>query len=339
MRWPIERAKEWYEQQPWTCGFNYVPSTAVNSTEMWQAESFDLKTIARELAWARETGLNSCRVFVQYLVWEADPEGLLTRFSQFLDAAGSCGISVLPVLFDDCAFSGKQPYLGVQDHPVPGVHNSGWTPSPGHRRVEDRSFWPRLRAYVSAMLCGFRDDRRVLAWDLYNEPGNANMGNKSLPLLCEVFEWARGVAPSQPLTAGAWKASLQDVTSLNLSDIVTFHCYGDLAAVREVVASLRTTCAGRPIMCTEWMARTLGSRFETHLPFFQRNHIGSYFWGLVAGRTQTTLPWASTAGNGEPGLWFHDLFYPDGKPYRQHEVEAIRTCVSGGAFPADGAIA
>ena len=50
MRWSIERAKEWYEQRPWTCGFNYVPSTAVNSTEMWQAESFDLKTIARELA-------------------------------------------------------------------------------------------------------------------------------------------------------------------------------------------------------------------------------------------------------------------------------------------------
>jgi len=329
MRWTLEQAQAWYNNQPWICGCNYVPSSAINSTEMWQSEDFDLETIGRELAWASETGLNSCRVFVQYLVWEADPEGLLTRFDQFLNTAESYGISVLPVLFDDCAFSGKQPYLGVQDHPAPGVHNSGWTPSPGYLRVEDRSHWPRLKEYVSTMLSRFRGDRRVLAWDLYNEPGNGHMGNKSLPLLCEVFEWAREVAPSQPLTVGTWKPSLQDVTSLSLSDVVTFHCYGDLPELQTIVASLKTSCPGRPLICTEWMARTLDSRFETHLPFFLRNRVGSYFWGLVAGRTQTTLPWPSVADKGKHDLWFHDLFLPDGTPYIEQELEIIRRCGRG----------
>jgi len=72
-RWPAEKAWAWYRQQPWACGVNFVPSTAANTTELWQAASFDEKTIDRELGWAARIGFNSCRVFVQYLVWKHDP--------------------------------------------------------------------------------------------------------------------------------------------------------------------------------------------------------------------------------------------------------------------------
>jgi len=102
--WSARRAAAWYAKQPWLVGFNYVPSTAGNTTEFWQAESFDPVTIDRELYWARSLGFNTCRVFVQYLVWEADPEGLKARFTRFLEMAGRHGITVMPVLFDDCAF-------------------------------------------------------------------------------------------------------------------------------------------------------------------------------------------------------------------------------------------
>jgi len=83
-RWEAGRAWRWYRALPWLCGFNYVPSTAINTTEMWQAETFDAQTIDRELGWAHSLGLNSCRVFLQYLVWEGDPEGFLARLERFL---------------------------------------------------------------------------------------------------------------------------------------------------------------------------------------------------------------------------------------------------------------
>jgi len=207
--WSAEPAFGWYRARPWVCGFNYVPSSALNSTEMWQRSTFDLATIVRELGWAAEIGLNSCRVFVQYLVWQDDPEGMLDRLDRFLDVADHYGISTVPILFDDCAFAGKQPYLGPQDAPDPGVHNSGWTPSPGHERVIDRQAWPDLERYVAALVQRFGDDERVLAWDLYNEPGNGGMGDKGMPLLREVFTWARRYSPGQPLTAAVWRATTQ----------------------------------------------------------------------------------------------------------------------------------
>ncbi len=48
-RWPVEKAKQWHDRQPWLVGCNYIPSTAINQLEMWQKETFDPATIDREL--------------------------------------------------------------------------------------------------------------------------------------------------------------------------------------------------------------------------------------------------------------------------------------------------
>jgi hypothetical protein len=324
-RWSVEQALAWYEAQPWLCGCNYLPSNAVNSTEMWQAETFAPDVIERELGWAASLGMNSCRVFIQYLVWEADPQGFKARFAQFLDICGQRSISVMPVLFDDCHFAGKEPYLGPQDAPIPGVHNSGWTPSPGHLRVTDDAVWPQLMQYISDMIGSFAQNPRIVAWDLYNEPG-VGMGNKSLPLLEATFAWARDAQPSQPLTVCLWNpkpeyADLHRVAAEN-SDVISFHDYNPMPLTGERIAELRSY--GRPLVCTEWMARVTGSRFETHLPVFQREQVGCYCWGLVTGKTQTRFVWGSKPGASEPDLWLHDVLYPDGKPYCQEEAELIR---------------
>lgn len=328
-RWAVERAWTWYRARPWLCGFNYVPSTAINSTDMWQRETFDLPSIDRELGWAEAIGLNSCRVFLQYLVWEDDPEGFLARLDGFLRVADGHGLSTMLVLFDDCAFSGREPYLGPQDEAIPGVHNSGWVPSPGHARVVDRGTWPGLEAYMAAVVGRFGADHRVLLWDLYNEPGNAGMGDRSLPLLKAAFRWARAAEPRQPLTAGVWHPDLRALNdvSLALSDVVTFHSYEDLASVERTVPALEQR--GRPLICTEWMRRHRGSLFETHLPFFRRERIGCYFWGLVNGRTQTHLPWNSLAGAAEPPVWFHDLLSADGSAHLDDDLRLIRTHLGG----------
>lgn len=323
-RWSVERAAAWAEQQPWLVGCNYVPSNAVNTTEMWQAETFDATTIGRELALAQGLGFNSTRVFVQYLVWKQDPEGLKRRLGEFVAIADKRGLTTMFVLFDDCAFAGKQPYLGKQDDPVPGVHNSCWTPSPGHQRVADTAAWPDLERYVLDVVGHFADDKRVAVWDLYNEPGNSGMGNRSLPLVKACFGWARKAKPTQPLTIGVWNGGLKDYNAaqIELSDVVSFHSYGNLDAVKGMVAGFRQH--RRPILCTEWMARGMGSLPKSHLPFFKQERVGCYNWGLVNGKTQTHLPWGSKKGDPEPKPWHHDLFRRDGSPYDPDEVAFIR---------------
>jgi len=331
-RWGAEKAWAWYKDRPWLCGFNYLPSTAVNSTEMWQRETFDPDTIMRELGWAQEIGLNCCRVFVQALVWDADPEGLSARMDQFFGIAHDRGIATLPILFDDCAFAGKEPYLGPQDKPQPGIHNSGWTPSPGPTRADDPDAWPRLREYVTALLSRFGEDRRILGWDLYNEPGNEGRGACSLPLLKAAFGWARQADPTQPLTSGvwAWDEDRHEINDflLDASDVITFHEYANAAHLRRTLVRLNEV--GRPVLCTEWMSRTLGSRFETHLPLFKAENVGCFFWGLVNGRTQTHFPWGSAPGAPPPPVWFHDLLDRQGSPYREEEAALIRQVMGEG---------
>ena len=330
-RWTAERANAWYEGQPWLCGPNFLPSTAVNSTEMWQAESFDIKSIDRELGWAAEIGFNTCRVFLQVLVWEHDAEGLKERIDRFLGIAHGHGIRTMPILFDDCIQSGQEPYLGPQDEPVPGIHNSGWTPSPGHGRALDRSEWPVFERYVHDVVGTFADDRRVVVWDLYNEPG-AHFANPdvTVPLLEAASDWTRAAGPSQPLTVCAFGDSRHArwQAAVALSDVISFHSYAGLEETAQVIEALEPH--GRPLLCTEWMARTRGSLFETHLPLFKQKKVGCYHWGLVAGRTQTHLPWGTPFGAPEPRLWFHDVFHTDGRPYNADEIDVIRRHCLGG---------
>lgn len=336
-RWPIERIGEWYARQPWIVGFNYLPRTAVNWTELWQAESFDLATIEQELGWAERIGFNAIRTNLQYRVWQDDGAALRARLDRFLGAAARRGMRTLLCLFDDCAFSGREPYLGRQDAPVPGVHNSGAAASPGRAVVRDRSRWPDLERYVRDVVSHFSDDGRLLAWDLYNEPGNefvftrkaaphpeGPLAPHSMALAEACFGWARAAAPSQPLTSGVWSldGKAREALLLELSDFVSFHDYLPLEPLARRVEELRSL--GRPLVCTEWLARGLGSIPQTHLPWFARQRIGCFHWGLVNGRTQTHLPWPGLPPPGPDGRWHHDLLHPDGTAYDETEIALFR---------------
>jgi len=306
-RWPVRKAQEWYKKQPWLVGCNFVPSTAVNDVEMWQKETFDPKTIDRELAWARSLGFNTVRVFLNYVVWEADPKGMKQRFGKFLEIAGKHSLLVMPILFDDC-FK-PEPAVGKQEEPVPGVHNSQWVMSPGMKRLGDPAAWKGLEKYVKDMVGSFGKDKRIVIWDLYNEPG------KSQELVKAAFQWAREKKPSQPLTS-CWIGE-------PYSDIINFHNYDSLEKVRQNVEDLMKKHEGRPIICTEYMRRP-ESQFNTHLSYFKEKGIGCWNWGLVAGRTQTYYPWGSPKDAPEPKVWFHDILRKDGAPFNADEAAFLR---------------
>lgn len=324
--WSKIQASTWFDNQGWLVGYNLLPSKYVNSTEMWQEESFDIDSITSELKLAETLGFNTLRVFLPYLVWKFDADRFLQRLSRFVEAADHYGQKVMPVLLDDCKFSGSEPYLGPQRPSQPGAILSSWTPSPGHHVVRDSQQWDAVDGYISSVLTHFGDDPRILLWDIYNEPGNFGLEDETIPFMRRAFAAARRVSPSQPLTAGAWKTPTftagPDRVALELSDVVSFHCYENVADTLRAITTLNE--CGRPLLCTEWMARPRRSLFSTHLPLFREQRVGCYSWGLVNGRAQTQFAW-DTPGNGaNPVPWFHDLAHPDGTPYDPDEWEHIR---------------
>ena len=320
--WSEEKAWEWYNGHPWICGFNYIPSNAINYTAMWDKTGFSPDLIDRELALAETTGFNAVRVVLQFIVWEDDPAYFKEAFTRFLSICTKHKMQVIPAFFDDCVFgTNVNPTLGKQPEPFAGWYAWAWSPSPGHSMVMDTTCYPRLEKYVKDILTTFRKDPAILAWDLYNEPTNSGLGRKSLPLVRKVFTWAREVNPSQPLTIGYFNDNIElnNILFAN-SDIITFHCYSLAEEAEKLIQTLKEQ--GRPVICTEWLNRPFGSTVEGVLPLFYRENIGCLHWGLVNGKTQTDLPWGHRPGDGPyRGIWQHDLYTSDFKMYSPFELK------------------
>jgi hypothetical protein len=345
-RWTAARANAWYDRQPWLTGADFVPSDAINELEMFQQPTFDPQLIDKELGLAQSAGMNTLRVFLQDQLWQGDAEGFKHRLDVFLAIAARHGIRPMLVLFDSCWET--NPHLGPQHPPIPGVHNSGWVQSPGKQRLMDPAVEPQLKAYVQGVVGAFGDDPRVLAWDIWNEPDNrggdteADLAAKVErvdELLPKAFAWARAMHPTQPLTSGVWTgdwthADLESATTkiqLADSDVISFHNYDWPEGFEARVKSLQPL--GRPLLCTEYMARGAGSTFDTILPLAKQYHVAAINWGLVAGKTQTYLPWDSWQRPYvllQPTIWFHEVFRQDDTPYRQHEVDLMRELTGRG---------
>ncbi len=319
-------------------GANFTPSSAINQLEMWQAESFDPAGIDRELGWAAGLGMNTMRVYLHDLLWEQDAPGFCERIDQYLGLAQRHGIRTLFVIFDDCW--NPDFALGAQPAPKPYQHNSGWIQSPGKRVVNDPSQWPRLERYVKGLLERFKEDPRILGWDLYNEPGNGadagsisnegKQGKGSLPLLKEVFAWARSIKGlTQPLTVGVWNSgegyAELNAYSIEHSDLISFHCYEGPQVLEAKIIELQRY--GKELICTEYMARGAGSTFAACLPVLRRHGVGALNWGLACGKIQTQFPWGWNAEKGpQPPVWFHDVFKADGTLLYPEEKAVFEAC-------------
>lgn len=346
--WTQDQACAWYARQPWLLGCNFVPSTAVNQLEMFQNADYDQHrdVLVRELGWARDLGMNTLRVFLHDLLWESDREGFIARLDDFLGLCAARDIKPTLVFFDSC--HRPEPRPGPQPLPEPGRHNPGWAQSPAVSTLTEPSSWGRLEGYVKGVLERFGGDDRILCWDLYNEPCNAGFdNNRAKAPFCErlvesVFTWARAARPSQPLTVCAWNEprpfgpsdpaafdAYETVLhrtqrrAVELSDIISFHAYGPAAVLETWINELAPL--GRPLLCTEYMARTTGGTFANNLPVLKRHCVAAYNWGFVAGKTQTIYPWFAPGDTAEPSPWFHDILRADGTPYNPEEAR----CLSG----------
>ncbi|WP_093025506.1 glycoside hydrolase 5 family protein [Pustulibacterium marinum] len=343
--WTKKQANDWYAAQPWYVGANFNPSTAINQLEMWQADSFDTATIDKELGWAEEIGMNAMRVYLHDLLYKQDPEGFFKRMDEYLAIADKHHIKTLFVLFDSCW--DPFPALGTQRAPKPHVHNSGWVQSPGQKVLQDSTQYSRLEKYVKATVGHFNNDERILGWDVWNEPDNmtgpsyeaveiANKKELVYNLLGQVFEWARSENPSQPLTSGIWIGdwanhdTMEKMHKLQVtqSDVISFHNYETPEIFETKIKQLQRY--GKPLLCTEYMARPNGSTFQGFLPIAKKYNVAMFNWGLVDGKSQTKYPWDSWTKTytAEPEEWFHEVFHTDGTPYKTEETEFIKKITS-----------
>jgi len=345
-RWPVEKANAWYDALPWLVGCNYIPASAVNQLEMWQSDTFDLETMAGELDWAERLGFNTLRVFLHDLLWKQDAEGLWQRMDRFLDLCRKRSMRILFVFFDSC--HRPDPRIGMQPPCVREYHNSGWVQSPSedlllryHNGTAGDGEKKRLKGYVQETLRRFSTDERVLAWELFNEPGQDGKGDAAAALLLDAWKWAREANPSQPVCSTAEGSVGQlniDIARVN-SDMVSFHCYDD-AKLETIIRAYEET--GRPVLCTEYMSRP-SSTFAGALPVLLKHRAAAYNWGFVSGKTGTIWPWSLREGKDvyqlrkeeshvvqphepfpEPDVWFHDIYRIDGTPFSESEIALVR---------------
>ena len=349
-RWSEERAWEWKEENGWMVGTNFNPSTSINQLEFWQENTYDTETIERELEWSAELGMNLHRVYLHNLLWDQDSLGLLKRVEKYLEIADSNDIKTLFVLLDDCWH--PVPKLGKQPDPLPFIHNSGWVQAPGSAILGDSLRHQEIKNYIKGVMSHFADDKRIVGWDLYNEPGNATPFDPRYPdrgpevkdkdiytlsLLKKSFKWAREVNPSQPITTSVWKGSgadkdwskldsLSDLSRFTLSnsDVISFHTYGNIEEMRLRIDQLEKF--NRPILCTEYLARGQGSTFQAMLPLLKEKQISAINWGFVAGKTNTVFPWSSWQEDFDslPKIWHHDIYLSDKTPYDQNEIDFLK---------------
>lgn len=321
--WSPAKANAWYAQHQWMTGADFIPSNAINQLEMWQKDTFDPITIDRELGYAERIGFNTMRVFLYSLAWQQDKAGLKKRMDQYLAIAHKHHIKTIFVFFDDCWNADAK--VGLQPAPKTGIHNSGWLQDPGSR-LNKTGEQTMLQAYVTDVMTTFKHDKRILLWDLYNEPGNSGKKIASMDLLVKVFKWARAVNADQPLSVGLWDWSFEQLNAYQAlnSDVVTYHDYTDEKSHLKTIQLLKSH--GKPLICTEYMARTRGSKFSNVMPMLKQEKVGALNWGFVMGKTNTIYAWDNPMPDGsEPKEWFHDIFRKDGTPYIQEEVNLIKT--------------
>ena len=346
-RWSKERVWEWYNARPWIRGCNYMSADCANRIDQWQELGFEekLETTEKEFQLMKETGFNTIRIIPEFLVWDEQHDGFMERFERYISLAAKYGISCMVVLCNDCMRpkSIENSKIGPQTVDI-GYHGGrklsqhGNLGEMGFHVLDEPETRERYLQMVREIVETYKNDERIIIWDVYNEPGNSKREEVTIPNLKLLFEIIREIDPIQPLTCSIWRMGgkpLEDQPetgkiALENSDIISYHNYNGYMENIKIIKQLKRL--GRPIMNTEWLARCTHNTVWEMFPLFYLEKIGCYNWGFVVGKYQTNEPWNSTweryAKN--PNLdydftkWFHDLYRANHRPYDPREIALIK---------------
>ncbi|MBR1588544.1 MAG: cellulase family glycosylhydrolase [Kiritimatiellae bacterium] len=359
--WTKEKAWTWHCAQPWMRGCNYMPASAAGFDDMWQEHGSEarFKAMDRELALAEKTGFNVMRFLVSPGAWMAEHDGFMARFERSLALLGKHKMRAIVVLGNDCSVPKERwkPFKSGPQDVDWGCHGGKKAPehgsmpdAVGYTILDDPELNPKFYAMCEELVAKYRSDPRIAFWNLWNEPGNNNRGRLTLPHLRKLFELCWRIDPIQPLAADVWcdrygmgfpsgenvqpaRADREAAQQLagELSDIVSYHCYEPYDRQVTLIRDLRRFY-GRPLVNTEWLARTSGCNVADCYPLFYVARVGAVNWGLVAGRFQAYEPregmWKEIERGGgkryDMTKWFHDLYRPSHRPYDPREIDLIK---------------
>ena len=304
-------------------GSNYTPAYASNQVQMWH--DFRPDVIEKELAAAeRYYGINTLRVYLHNMVYDAEKDLLLKRIEQFLEICRRHGIRPGFVFFDDC-WNHKGVTLSPQP-PVKGRHNGRWAALQDAERNEGNL--PKFRAYVQDIVQAHRDDTRVLWWEVYNEPNlNDPFSAKGSP----GGLWLGESVPPPP--AGArllGRPSLDGyrrrpqlfgrLRRLGPSGRHEPQKRGGLHRGRRRWMAPKPS-NGEPCEVVHWLTRRKAAG---------RSVPGVYLcWELMAGNSNCRWYWGTPPNAPEPAVPWCGLMWPDATPVSLAEAEAIHRYATG----------
>ncbi len=307
-------------------GSNYTPAYAVNQVQMWH--DFRAEVVQRELAAAKSHyGITMLRVFLHFINFREDRERFGRNLDAFLSLCDRHGIQPGFVFFDDC-HRHSDVYLDRPTKPVKGYHNGRWAACPQDRN-RTQANRKALQAYVQEIVGKYRTDRRVLFWEVFNEPNRQNAWSRALA--ADGYRWARQLRPSQPVLC-CWDDHPH-------TDIVDAHNYSPVAARWDRQADLnpkkgtvfteagtrwypgRPRSHGTPVEVVRWLAGRKAAG---------KSRPGAFLcWELMVGNSNCRWVWATKPGTPEPTIPWCGLMWPDAAPVSLAESEACLRYATG----------
>ena len=346
-RWTNEEVNEWYKKLGWLRGCNFIGSNCANRLDMWQSYKKDEKLAVadKELELAHKIGFNTVRLWANFDVYYEEPESFMEIFEEYISLCQKHGQKVMIVLgYEEDLPRGdvfKPKKLGEQQYAL-GEHQGRFPMSKEeealvpHHYLEYDETRNKFIEMVKRIVHKYRDDERIICWNVWNEPG-IDCGAKAVEFLDILFDIVRSEDPIQPLCADIWRGlvdgkpnSEEEKHALELSDVISFHCYSDYPCFVERICELKKL--NRPIFVTEWLHRINHNNVNEIYPLLFAENIANYCWGFVVGKTQTHEPWDFLWNQYESGerkdydftKWQHDLFRPNLRPYDPREIELIK---------------
>jgi hypothetical protein len=311
-------------------GAIYLPAEAYNAPQMWK--NFSLAETRRDFGHARAIHLNALRVWASYEYWEIAPEKFKQSFDQMLAAADANGIRILVSLFERCGIACPP---GDMWSTNPLTAFAVISPNPEVFRPGHTNRWEAPRSFLVWFMQHYRNDQRLLAIEVMNEPQNHDgKVPPSMPFAKSMFTTAKSLQGTVPLTIGSdTLAHAGEFIPLGL-DVIEFHDNFP-ANAHELETNIQAAVAlgekhHLPVWLTEWQRVRPGgtgwgdepiSSSETTPDYaslaatVRKYPVGNFFWSLMVKKAYLRAQRMKGTING--------LFWPDGAVWSLADARAI----------------
>ena len=311
-------------------GTNYTPAFAVNQIHFFTCYTDYRPEIKKELECASKIGMNSLRIYLHNKPFEDDKISFMKNLEYLIEDCSQVNIKPLFIFFDDC-WHGEEEIV-YEFEPIDGMHNGRWAKCPlfSQRKL---SCYPLFYNYITDIISKYRNDNRIFAWEIWNEPKNLGMPGKfdvefTNDLMCNSYHWARMINPKQPIIS-CWSGNRWgDVDNVhNYCTIDSAQEYnGNVGCFVDVRRGTLVTEAG----CRKWKDQAYGSPVDWISWLTKRKEKGfenpGVFlnWELMVGNSNCTWHWSSQLNDMRPPIPWCGFFFPDLTPVSYTEITAIR---------------